>query len=102
MTSAAILPDLAGLNPAAMPTCAECDQEEDGVNFLARNTGILTEIRGPSGQPAAFGNMRSLGITTAADPVLAQTFAEFWFEEGYERWLAVDSEHRAAAFWRCG
>lgn len=94
MTSTAILPDLAGLNPSAAPTCDECDETEDGVNYLARNTGIVTEISGPNGGPATFGNIRSLGITTAANRELAQAFAEFWFDEGYERWLAVASERK--------
>jgi multiple sugar transport system substrate-binding protein len=94
MTSPTILPDLAGLNPAAMPGCPECAQGEDGVNYLARNVGILTEIEGPSGAPAAFGNLTSLGITTAADRTAAQAFAEYWFEEGYPQWLAVNPERK--------
>jgi multiple sugar transport system substrate-binding protein len=92
MTSPAILPDLAGLNPSVVPTCVECDESEDGVNYLARNTGILTEIRGPSGTPTGFGNVRGLGITTAADRDAAQAFVEYWFEEGYSQWLAVNPE----------
>lgn len=94
VTSAAILPDLAGLNPSAVPACDECRQVEDGINYLARNTGIVTEIGGLDGSPAAFGNMRSLGITSTANRELAQAFAEFWFNDGYERWLAVDSERK--------
>lgn len=94
VTSTAILPDLAGLNSSAVPSCDECSQVEGGVNYLARNTGIVTQISGPNGGPTAFGNIRSLGITTAADGELAQAFAEFWFNEGYERWLAVDSERK--------
>ena len=99
VTSSAILPDLAGLNPAAMPSCPECGTSEDGVNFLANNTGILTEIKGPTGQPAAFGNMRSLGITTTADRAAAQAFVEYWFEEGYEEWLAVNPERKVPMRW---
>jgi multiple sugar transport system substrate-binding protein len=38
--------------------------------------------------------MALLGITTAADREAAQAFAEFWFNEGYERWLAVNSERK--------
>ncbi len=94
MTSPAILPDLAGLNPAAMPSCLECVADADGINYLAHNTGVLTEISGPGGDPAAFGNMTLLGITTAADREAAQAFAAFWFNEGYERWLAVNSERK--------
>jgi multiple sugar transport system substrate-binding protein len=94
VSSTAILPDLAGLDETAMPQCAECGANQDGINYLAQNSGIVTEIRGPDGAPTAFGNLRSLGITTAADRVPAQAFAEFWFEEGYERWLAIDSERK--------
>ncbi|HRN66566.1 MAG TPA: extracellular solute-binding protein [Promineifilum sp.] len=94
MTSPAILPDLAGLNEPAMPTCPECVTGEGGVNYLAQNTGIVTEIRGPNGEPTSFGNIRNLGITSTADRAAAQAFAEFWFNEGYERWLAVDSERK--------
>ena len=96
VTSPAILPDLAGLNPAAPPTCPECDETEDGVNYLARNVGVLTEIRGSGAgaAPAAFGNVTVLGITTAADREAAQEFAAFWFEEGYERWLAINPERK--------
>ena len=96
VTSPAILPDLAGLNPAAPPTCPECDETEDGVNYLARNVGVLTEIRGSGAgaAPAAFGNVTVLGITTAANREAAQEFAAFWFEEGYERWLAVNPERK--------
>ncbi len=100
VTSPAILPDLAGLNPAAMPSCPEC-ADEDGINYLARNIGVLTEIRGSgaTAAPTAFGNITALGITTAADRAAAQAFAAFWFEEGYERWLAVNPESKVPMRW---
>lgn len=93
MTSPAILPDLAGLNPDALPTCPECGEDPA---YLARNVGILTEIRGsgPEAAPTAFGNIRNLGITTSADREVAEAFARFWFEEGYERWLSVSAERK--------
>lgn len=94
ITSPAILPLLAGLDASIVPSCEECDAEEDGVNYLARHTGIVTEIRGPNGAPTAFGNVRNLGITTTADREPAMAFAEFWFTEGYERWLAVNPERK--------
>ncbi|CUS02090.2 protein of unknown function [Candidatus Promineifilum breve] len=99
VTSPAILPDLAGLNPAVVPSCPECEAGEDGVNFLARNVGILTEIAGPDGAPTAFGNVRSLGITTTADQAAALAFAQYWFEEGYAGWLAVNSERKVPLRW---
>lgn len=94
VTSPAILPRLAGLDSTAAPVCDVCATGEDGINTLARNVGIITEIAGPGGAPAAFGNLRALGITTTADTVAAQAFAEFWFEESYAQWLAVDSERK--------
>ena len=99
VTSPAILPDLAGLNPAVVPSCPECETGEDGVNFLARNVGILTEIAGPDGAPTAFGNVRSLGITTTADQAAALAFAQYWFEEGFAGWLAVNSERKVPLRW---
>ena len=98
VTSPAILPDLAGLNPAAQPSCPECDGGE-GVNYLAQNTGVLTEIAGPNGAPAAFGNLTSLGITTVADRAAAQAFAQYWFEVAYPQWLAVNSERKVPMRW---
>lgn len=99
-TSPAILPDLAGLNPGALPTCEEC-VTDGGVNFLADNTGILTEIEGsgPGASPTAFGNVRNLGITTAADREAAQAFAEYWFDTGYPQWLAVNPERKVPMRW---
>ncbi len=99
VTSPAILPDLAGLNPDVTPSCPECDAVEDGVNYLARNVGVLTEIAGPNGQPAAFGNLRGLGITTTADQAAAQAFATYWFEEGYDEWLALNAERKVPMRW---
>ncbi len=95
VTSPAILPDLAGLNPDALPTCAECDGT-DPINYLARNTGILTAITGSAtgATPAAFGNVTNLGITTAADREAAQAFAQYWFEVSYPDWLAVNPERK--------
>jgi multiple sugar transport system substrate-binding protein len=94
VTSPAILPDLAGLNPAAMPSCLECDDTDGGIDYLARNAGILTEIRGSRGSPTAFGNITGLGITTHADREAAQKFAQYWFEEGYPQWLAINQERK--------
>lgn len=93
MTSPAILPALAGLDATAVPSCAEC-ANEDAINYLASNTGIITSISGlgANASAAAFGNVTSAGITTVADEAAAEAFLRYWLDEGYERWLAVDSE----------
>ena len=44
--SSFLLDELAGLRSDALPTCAQCKKDP---LWLAQNTGILTEIQGPSG-----------------------------------------------------
>ena len=80
VTSPAILPDLAGLNPAAMPSCPECE-DEGGVNYLARNVGVLTEMRGSA--------------ATAAPPALAGG------QPGAQGSHALGHGRRAAQVHRC-
>ncbi len=100
MGTPALLPKLAGLDPAAMPACAECDTAVT-PNYLSQNTGIVTEITGRSetAVPAAYGQIRSWGITTKADPEIAATFLTYWFNEGYAQWLSVDSPTKVPMRW---
>jgi multiple sugar transport system substrate-binding protein len=65
------------------------------ANRLDRNTGIITNIHGAqsNGEPANFGNITYLGITPGADPA-ASAFANYWFTEGYQTWLEVESERK--------
>ena len=67
-----------------------------GANRLDRDTGILTTLtgNGPEATPANFGNITYLGITPAANPQAAAAFANYWFNEGYPSWLAVESERK--------
>jgi multiple sugar transport system substrate-binding protein len=98
MTSPEILPALAGLSPAALPTCAECASSD---RYLVENTGILTELsgNGSGAAPTGFGNLTNLGITREAYPEAAAAFVRYWFNEGYERWLAVDSVRKVPMRW---
>lgn len=91
MGSSSLLPQLAGLDPATPPTCQECAAAPD---YLAKNSGFLTEIAG-----AGFGNMNLLGITTVADRETAVAFATYWFNEGYSQWLAVEPESKIPMRW---
>jgi multiple sugar transport system substrate-binding protein len=92
-----LLPMLAGLDPANPPRCPECNT----ADFLAQNSGILTAVsgNGPEARPANFSQVNYLGITGGANLELAQTFVRFWFNEGYEQWLAVESERRVPMRW---
>lgn len=91
MTSPAILPQLAGLDPAAPPGCAECAADPQ---FLARNTGFVTTLSGTGtyGAPASYAALRMIGITTSADTEAARAFVSNWLQDGYTEWLAVEPE----------
>ena len=91
MASPRILPMLAGLIPAQLPSCAECAENPE---HLAENSGIITRIQGTGDTSAAFGELTYLGITREADPETAVAFANYWFNEGYETWLSVESERK--------
>lgn len=91
MAGPEMLPLLAGLDDSLPPTCPEC---AGNPQFLAENSGILTEIQGEGGTAAGFSNLTNLGITSAADVETAVAFADFWFNEGYETWLSVNSERK--------
>ena len=86
-----LLPQLAGLDPAALPRCPECAATPD---FLAQNSGIITELNG-----AEYGNMSLLGITSGADRETAVLFTTYWFNEGYPQWLSVDAEGKVPMRW---
>jgi multiple sugar transport system substrate-binding protein len=91
MASPRVLPMIAGLNEAHRPTCPECLADP---NFLATNTGIITTIRGQGETAVSYGVLTNLGITVGADTETAVAFAEHWFNEGYETWLAVEPERK--------
>lgn len=84
-----ILDEMAGLRDNALPTCPEC---ADDPAFLAKSSGLVPAFAGPSGEPAQYGQVSSLGITTNADTAQAVEFVKFWFDEGYLDWLALSPE----------
>lgn len=84
-----ILDEMAGLRNDAFPSCPEC---EDNPAYLAENSGIVPAFSGPSGDPAQYGQISYMGITTNADVEAAQQFLEFWLSDGYLDWLSVSVE----------
>lgn len=78
MTTPSILPDLVR------------------ANRLDSKTGIVTAISGDgaSAAPANLGNITYLGVTPEADVDAAAAFAGYWFNEGYQEWLAIESERK--------
>jgi multiple sugar transport system substrate-binding protein len=91
-----MLAGLAGLG--ATPPCPEC---VINPSFLAENSGIVTHITGTGNQatPTSFGEMTVLGMTSVADRQTAVSFADYWFNQGYEQWLAVETERKVPMRW---
>ena len=85
-----ILDEMAGLRDAVLPNCPEC---ADDPAYLAKNSGIVPAFVGPAGaQPAQYGQVSYMGITTSANTEAAKQFVEFWLSEGYLDWLSVAPE----------
>src|SRR3954447_11999465 len=85
-----ILDELAGLRNDALPTCPECKKDPA---FLAKNSGVVTAIQGPSGsEPAVFGEVTSWEISANASTDLAKKFVEYMMTDGYLPWIAIAPE----------
>ena len=92
MASPAVLPALAGLDEEFLPTCAACTTP----NYLVDNSGFLTQLQGGGefATTANFSALTTLGITTVANEAAAAVFVDYWFNEGYMKWLAVNPERK--------
>ena len=85
-----ILDEMAGLRNDALPTCPECKKDP---GFLAKNSGVVTAIQGPSGSaPATFGEITSWTIPAEASTDAAKQFVEYVMNDGYEPWIAIAPE----------
>jgi multiple sugar transport system substrate-binding protein len=88
--SSFLLDEMAGLRNDALPTCPECKADPA---YLAKNSGIVTAISGPNGQPAQFGEITSWAIAkTGDDTENARKFTAFMMNEGYTDWLGIAPE----------
>lgn len=87
-----MLDELAGLRTDAKPSCPECAADP---GFLAKNTGVVAGLLGPSGkQPAQFGEITSWTVTQDSDAEPARRFVEYVMSDGYADWLAIAPEER--------
>ncbi|HEY6686288.1 MAG TPA: extracellular solute-binding protein [Propionibacteriaceae bacterium] len=94
MWSSFLLDELAGLRNDALPTCAECKKDPE---WLAKNTGILTQIQGPSGpKPAAWGEVVSWNVLKDANPK-TKDFVTYMMSDGYLDWLGIAPEGKMPA-----
>ena len=88
--SSFILDEMAGLRNDALPTCPECKSDPA---FLAKNSGVVTSIQGPSGSgPATFGEITSWTIPSDAATDPAKKFVEYMMTDGYQPWIAIAPE----------
>jgi multiple sugar transport system substrate-binding protein len=88
--SSFVLDELAGLRNDALPTCPQCRSDR---SFLARNSGIVTALKGPDGtQAAQFGEVTSFAITKGANKDAAEKLVAFMMSDGYLDWLALAPE----------
>ncbi|GAA3386024.1 ABC transporter substrate-binding protein [Cryptosporangium minutisporangium] len=88
--SSFLLDELAGLRADALPNCPQCKADPA---YLAKNTGVVTAIKGPDGtEPAQFGEVVSWSISATAETENAKKFVEFMMGDGYTRWLAQAPE----------
>ncbi len=88
--SSFLLDEMAGLRNDALPTCPQCRSDKA---FLAKNSGVVTAIAGPGGQPAQFGEITSWAIPAeGANTENAKKFVAYMMNEGYAEWLGIAPE----------
>ena len=84
-----ILDELAGLRDSAPPTINDDPTTRD----LAKVTGIVTKLAGPSNpNGAAWADIRYFGITADADIDEAQQFVNFSMSDAYTQTLSIAPE----------
>jgi multiple sugar transport system substrate-binding protein len=92
--SSFLLDELAGLRNDALPTCPQCKKDPQ---WLAKNTGILTQMQGPSGpNPAAWGEVVSWNILKDASPK-TKDLVTYMMSDGYLPWLEIAPEGKMPA-----
>ncbi|HEX6756011.1 MAG TPA: extracellular solute-binding protein [Mycobacteriales bacterium] len=88
--SSFILDELAGLRNDALPTCAQCRSDKA---WLAKNSGVVTAVKGPDAQrPASYGEVVSFAATSSAPKDAASKFIEFMMSDSYDQWIAIAPE----------
>jgi multiple sugar transport system substrate-binding protein len=92
ITSPAVLPFLAGVVEQNKPGCPKCLEPD----YLVKNSGYITRLDGGplNEDPSGFSELTGLGFTSGANRDGALAFANYWFNEGYSKWLAVNPERK--------
>ena len=93
--SSFLLDELAGLRNDALPSCAQCKADKA---WLAKNSGVVTAIKGPDGQePSLYGEVVSFAVTSAAPKDASVQFVKYMMSDKYVDWLAIAPEGKVPA-----
>jgi multiple sugar transport system substrate-binding protein len=85
-----VLDEMAGLRKDAMPSCPEC---EDDPAFLAKNSGVVGALTGPSNdEPASYGEITSWTVTAGSASEPAAEFVDYMMNDGYLDWIGIAPE----------
>jgi multiple sugar transport system substrate-binding protein len=84
-----LLDGMAGLRSDTKTSCPECKKDPA---FLAKNSGLVGPIEGPSGEPAQYGDVATMNIPVDAKKEAAQALVEYMLSDGYTRWLAISPQ----------
>jgi multiple sugar transport system substrate-binding protein len=84
-----LLDGMAGLRNDTRPSCPQCKQDRA---FLAKNSGLVGPLEGPSGEQSQYGDVATFTITTDAKTEAAQALVEYMMSDGYTRWLAISPQ----------
>jgi multiple sugar transport system substrate-binding protein len=88
--SSFLLDELAGLRADALPSCPQCRRDKA---FLAKNSGVVSAVKGPDGQsPALYGEVVSFAATSSAPKDATAQFIKYVMSDGYQSWLAIAPE----------
>lgn len=87
-----ILDEMAGLDPNFPVTCAQCKSDS---TFLAKNTGIVTDLRGPDvAQGRQYGITLDLSIMHGDHVDESKQFVQYLLSDGYADYLSAAPEGR--------
>jgi multiple sugar transport system substrate-binding protein len=88
--SSYILPQRAGLQNDALPTCAQCRGDKQ---WLAKNSGVVGAISGPNGSGGGgYGEIGGWSISATAKADASEKFIEYMMSTGYTQWLGMAPE----------
>jgi multiple sugar transport system substrate-binding protein len=85
-----LLGELAGLQKDELPSCPECKNDPQ---WLAKNSGIVTSIKGPDGKTGStYGLATSWLVTKKANASASEQFIQYMMSNGYLKWLGMSPE----------